>query len=113
MATFLNETLMREVYIQIPEGVNEQKGKVLKLNKALYRLKESLNVGIIALTNLQRIDLVHCTMFVYMWWRWLAYIVCWWLPNYTKTRKNWKTSKIVEIYTQCQRSRWTEEFFGL
>ena len=35
----MNGPLSEEIYIKIPDGVNESKQKVLKLNKALYGLK--------------------------------------------------------------------------
>lgn len=40
-SAFLNGKLSEEVYIKIPDGVNKPQGKVLKLNKALYGLKEA------------------------------------------------------------------------
>lgn len=38
---FLNGNLEKEIFIKYPEGVKEEKGKVLKLRKALYGLKEA------------------------------------------------------------------------
>lgn len=40
-SAFLNGKLESEVYIKIPDGLNEDRNKVLKLNRALYGLKES------------------------------------------------------------------------
>ena len=43
---FLHEDLEEEVYMEVPLGLEEkfEKGKVCKLKKALYRLKQSLRV---------------------------------------------------------------------
>lgn len=38
---FLNGSLNDEIYMKIPEGVNEKENHVCKLNKALYGLKQS------------------------------------------------------------------------
>lgn len=38
---FLNGKLDSEVYLKVPEGVTTEEGKVLKLNRGLYGLKES------------------------------------------------------------------------
>ncbi len=38
---FLNGDLEEEIYMEVPEGFDEMKGKVCKLNKTLYGLKQS------------------------------------------------------------------------
>lgn len=38
---FLNGNLSEEIYMKIPEGINEKENHVCKLNKALYGLKQS------------------------------------------------------------------------
>lgn len=43
-SAFLNGELKNDIYIKIPEGVKEINNKVLKLNKALYGLREAPRV---------------------------------------------------------------------
>ncbi len=41
---FLYRTISDEIYLKQPEGFDDNSGKVCKLNKALYRLKQSPRV---------------------------------------------------------------------
>ena len=43
IAAFLNSDLQEEIYLELPEGYDEEKakGKVARLRKALYGLKQS------------------------------------------------------------------------
>ena len=41
---FLYRTISDEIYLEQPEGFNDNSGKVCKLNKALYGLKQSPRV---------------------------------------------------------------------
>lgn len=43
---FLNGTLIGDVYMEIPEEYNKKHGKICKLNKALYSLKQARYDGI-------------------------------------------------------------------
>ncbi|UYV83381.1 hypothetical protein LAZ67_23000833 [Cordylochernes scorpioides] len=40
---FLNGNIESDIYIKAPQGVNQENGKIFKLNKALYELRESPN----------------------------------------------------------------------
>lgn len=44
VTVFLNGKLEEDVYMTIPEGLDQTEGKILKLNRAIYGLKQSARV---------------------------------------------------------------------